>query len=374
MTIKSIRIGKITLDGYNNYGNLLQSYALQQVLLEYGTIVETIWYETDNFIPRTYCRGIGKKIAKYILDWNGFRADFKSAHWGRELVRQAKIKDWSDRYINIRYGISNIATISDKYDYFVVGSDQVWNPYFGDLKTTFLSFAESGKRVAYAASIACPQIPENKKKIYKDGFEGMDFISMREHEGAEIVKRFTGKDVSVVVDPTLLLSQDEWREVSRAPAWYHGEKYILTYFIGPMPDVVHRIANETGLVLINLLDENVYEHYVTGVDEFLWAIEHASLVYTDSFHGTVFSIIFRRPFVVCDRVPRGSKDKVSGQMSSRIDTLLDLFGLNDRRASRENDYYINNSLDMIYPNLDPIFEREYRRSHQYLKRALGEMI
>lgn len=125
---------------------------------------------------------------------------------------------------------------------------------------------------------------------------------MREQEGANTVKQFTGRDVPVVVDPTMLLTPDEWRKVSRH-AWYHGDDYILTYFLGKRPNAaIQQVASKSGLPVVNLLDENVYEHYVTGVDEFIWAIEHASLIYTDSFHGTVFSILFQKPFVVCNRV------------------------------------------------------------------------
>lgn len=147
---------------------------------------------------------------------------------------------------------------------------------------------------------------------------------MREQEGANTVKQFTGRDVPVVVDPTMLLTPDEWRKVSRQPAWYRGEDYILTYFLGNRPNAaIQQVANKSGLPSVNLLDEDVYEHYVTGVDEFIWAIEHASLIYTDSFHGTVFSILFQRPFVVCNRVG----EEAVGKMSSRIDTLLSYFGL-----------------------------------------------
>jgi hypothetical protein len=284
------------------------------------------------------------------------------------MARQGKNKDWSDRYIHTRTDIRNLCDIAGEYDYFVVGSDQVWNPYFGDLKNNFLSFAPFDKRIAYAASIATPEIPADKKKIFEEGLTGMKWISMREEEGADIVRKFTGREVPVVVDPTMLLTPDEWRKVSRQPAWYHGKDYILTYFLGTRPDEsIQAIARKSELSIVNLLDEKNYEHYVTGVDEFIWAIEHASLVYTDSFHGTVFSILFQRPFVVCNRVGKGCFNK----MSARIDTLLNYFNLENRRGTYKNKYCIDNPLKITYGNTEAVFARERERSDQYLRKVLN---
>ena len=115
------------------------------------------------------------------------------------------------------------------------------------------------------------------------------------------------------------------------------------------------------------MDEEVYEHYVTGPDEFIWAIEHAKLVYTDSFHGTVFSILFRTPFVVCDRVG----DAVTEKMGSRIDTLLKLFGLESRRGTSANGYAIENPLaEPDWSNVDEVLARERKRSADYLNMVL----
>lgn len=363
-----IRIGKLTIDGYYNYGNLLQNYALQQVLLQYTDTVDTIWHEADNFLPRTGLPFTWKDPIKFILNWKNYRQNYLKKHLGCEMVRQGKLKDWSDRYIRTRLGVKNLKDVAEDYDYFVVGSDQVWNPYFGDLKNNFLSFTSFDKRIAYAASIASPEIPEDKKVIFQEGLNGMKWISMREQEGANTVKQFTGRNVPVVVDPTMLLTPEEWRKVSRKPAWYRGEDYILTYFLGNRPDAaIQQVANKIGLPIVNLLDEEVYEHYVTGVDEFIWAIEHASLVYTDSFHGTVFSILFQRPFVVCNRVGEGAV----GKMSSRIDTLLAYFGLEGRRGTQKNNYLIENPMHISYGDTQAVFQREWNRADDYLRKALN---
>ena len=359
-------IGKLSLDGYFNYGNVLQNYALQQVLRQYGE-VDCLWHDKDNFMPRTWYMWGWKEYLKYIINWRGSRKNLFSDVHGMEMVRQGKIKDWCDRYINLRQAEGKLSQLADVYDFFVVGSDQVWNPNFSPLEDCFLTFAPPEKRVAYAASISCPSIPAEKQALYKEGFAGMAHISMREQQGADTVKELSGRDVPVVVDPTLLLTPEEWRKVSRPPAWYHGEDYILTYFLGTRPEIVARLEQETGLKVVNLLDEDVYEHYVTGPDEFIWAIEHAKLVYTDSFHGTVFSILFRTPFVVCNRVGDG----VSEKMGSRIDTLLGYFGLETRRGTKKNGYVIENPLaEPDWSQVDVVLERERKRSDEYLRQAL----
>ena len=364
-----MKVGKLTLDGFFNYGNVLQSYALQTILEQYAGKVISLLHEPDKFEVIIWKNKYNWKVPfKLLLNWRNFRQQFFSELHGMEMVRQGKIKDWCNRFINLQQAEGKLSQLVDDYDYFVVGSDQVWNPYFSVLEDCFLTFAPPEKRIAYAASISCPELPMEKISLYKEGFAGMAHISMREQQGADIVKELSGRDVPVVVDPTLLLDADDWHMVSRQPAWYHGGDYILTYFLGERPEVVSRLEKETGVKVVNLLDKDVYEHYVTGPDEFIWAIEHAKLLYTDSFHGTVFSILFRTPFVVCNRVG----DAVSEKMGSRIDTLLGYFGLENRRGTRANGYAIENPLaEPDWSKVDEVLARERTRSDEYLRKALG---
>lgn len=365
------KIAKFTLNGYLNYGNILQSYALQEVLRRYADSVDTVWHTSDNFMPKVWWNWTWRHPIKYLLNWNNFRTDVLNGFFGAEMVRQGKNKDWADRHIQICKNFDELQENIDEYAFFVVGSDQVWNPYFENLPANFLQFAPQSKRISYAASIAYPEIPREKEAVYRSGLSSMHAISMREQEGADMVKKLTGRDVLVHVDPTLLLTPDEWRGVNRKPAWYHGEDYLLTYFLGPMPDVVRCVAAETGLTLVNLLDRSVYEHYVTGVDEFLWAIEHARLVYTDSFHGTAFSILFQRPFIVCDRIAAHQGDAIGGKMSSRIDTLLSCFGLESRRGTIANGYCVSHPTEFDYPPIQPVLDRERKRAYDYLRTAMN---
>lgn len=297
----------------------------------------------------------------------------KSGKIGWQMAWEAALRDFADRYFDYRVGV-DLQTIDAEYDFCVVGSDQVWNPLFGDFWQFFLDFVPREKRISYAASISTPVIPEELQERYCKGLLGMQTLSVREQAGAKLIRELTGREAQVHVDPTLLLSAEKWRKVSRPPAWEKETKdgYLLTYFLGKRPPEVDAIARELGLPVINLLDEEAYTHFVTGVEGFLWAFDHASLVYTDSFHGTVFSILFETPFVVTNRVGSGADDALE-KMGSRIDTLLGLFGFEGRRARQADGYRIAG--DPLTPpdwsRCAPVLERERARSDAYLRAALS---
>ncbi len=154
-------------------------------------------------------------------------------------------------------------------------------------------------------------------------------ISVREEAGKKIVEDLTGrKDVEVLVDPTMLLTAEEWDNVSNKPEQLKTDKYILNYFLGELSEKrkneIDRIAKENGCKIINMLDSNS-PFYKTGPAEFLYLEKNAFLICTDSFHACVFSILYNRPFIVFER----EDNNVS--MNSRIDTLLNKFHLQDRR-------------------------------------------
>lgn len=365
-----ISLAKLTLDGYNNYGKLLQNYALQQVLRRYAARVDTIWVQPDNFMPRCWWHWSWKQPIKYVLDWKNFRSDIRSEAIGYEMARQTKMRDFADRYISYRRDVQDFSRVADEYDAFVVGSDQVWNPIFAPEDAYYLGFAPERKRLSYAASISIPEIPENKREWFIRGIKGMHGLSVREQAGADLIRELTGREAEVHVDPTMLLTADEWRAVERVPAWYHGEDYVLTYFLGTRPPEVDEITAATGLRVVNLLDLSDYVTYTTGVDEFIWAIEHASLVYTDSFHGTVFSILFCRPFVACNRVGSATEEN----MGSWLDTLLGYFGLESRRATKQDGYRIPNPLtEPDWSKVELVLEREQSRSRAYLDKVIGDI-
>lgn len=364
-----IRIANLTLDGYFNYGNVLQRYAMQEVLLRYSDRAESIWHTEKSGIQNAlgFFTWNWKYYICFLLNWKGCRSRLRKEISGLEAIRQTQIKNFCDRYLHIRYDACLTPNISSEYDYFVVGSDQVWNPYFNG-EWAFLPFAEKSKRIAYAASIAVQRIPEEKEAIFRAGLHGMEHISVREEDGARIVRELTGKKAEVLPDPTLLLSAEQWREIERRPTWLDADDYILTYFLGRRPKIVEQLGKKENIPVINILDENNFNHYCIAPEEWLYLIDHASLVYTDSFHGLVFSLQFQVPFVICDR----AENALMEQMGSRIDTLLSLFGLQQRHGKKGNEYQIESPWNISYPaEYNQILERERIRSDAYLKNAFS---
>jgi hypothetical protein len=366
-----MKVAKFTLNGYINYGNVLQSYALQKFLSNFGAQVDSIWHTESNFLPKTWWQWSWKEPIKYLLNWKGFRTSLRSGHLGMEMIRQGKIKEWCDKNLNVVHYDGNPKKLTTEYDYFVVGSDQVWNPELPRtvLSENFLPFSVPSKNIAYAASIANPIIPNNLIPLYKQGLENIKYISVREDEAKKIINKITERDVPILVDPTLLLTAAEWRKVSIQPAWYKGNNFILTYFLGKKPKEIEELGKKEKMQIVNLLNFNEYDHYITGVDEFLWAIDHASSVLTDSFHGTVFSIIFGKPFFVFDRIPLNNSDLAVSKMSSRIVSLLKLFHLETRRVSNEDVVQLN-SYEMPKIDINNILSLERERSHAFLSKIL----
>ena len=371
---KSLKIANLTLDGYFNYGNVLQRYAVCNLLMRLGAEVESLWCSQQaGFLPYLQSHYPWMKDSwdwktwvKLGINWKGATHKMFSGQNAWESARNAGIKSFVDRYIPMRYDV-DFAKVADEYDYFIVGSDQVWNPYFADVEKLFIKFVPGGKRISYAASISCPEIPQDKLQMFIDGVNGMKAISVREQAGAELIEQLTGRKVEVVADPTMLVAAEKWREIARKPSWLKGDEQILTtYFLGKRPDdVINRLADEYGLKVVNILDERVFEHYAVAPEEWLWLIDNARLMYTDSFHGTVFSILFRRPFVVAERIGDGCVNK----MTSRIDTLLGKFGLEARRGTKNNGYMIANPMSMQYGDVEMVLADERAKAVGYLTKA-----
>ena len=364
-----IKVGIITLNGYLNYGNRLQNYALQKFLetLSDEIYSETVWYEKFKL-------KLGEKLTRYvnirdyIFNKHGFREFIDSGKYISSIIREYNFKKFNDRHINSVFDYRIKDDLNDRYDYFIVGSDQIWNPHYADLKNEFLQFADRNKRVAYAASFGVSEIKPDKIEEVKKGLKGIDFISVREQAGAKIVKELMGKDVPVLVDPTLLLTAEEWEQVMERPAWYRDEKYILSYFLSDIPDKVKtdiiKLSELYKLKVIDLSNNENIDYFCSPPSEFLYLIKNCSLMYTDSFHGTVFSILNRKPFVTSARQSRVNMD-------SRIDTLLSIFNLKSRKISKENNYEITNPMEIEYPNVEAILDRERQRSREFLCKALN---
>lgn len=372
-----VKVGIVTITKDLNYGNRLQNYALYKFLQKFSIQGDTIldlhqcWHVEFDIIKyfknEKTVKNCVKNYIAYYLNYNNRRTKIN-----QELQRQPYFMRFNKLIPFSEFTVDYDKVpkqLKDAYDYFIVGSDQVWNPHFKCSDFEFLTFAPQYKRIAYSASFGISKVPEILKEQYVSWINGMEHISVRELAGAEIIKQLTGRDVPVNVDPTLLLTKEEWLEIAEKPSWYLGEKFILTYFLGEIPknvtQEIQRVARKENLKIINLLNPNNMEWYCIGPSEFIYLINSSSIMYTDSFHGTVFSILMQIPFIICERVQQNLVN-----MNSRIDTLLNMFQFQERRGTLDNNYQVNNLMQMNFSKIDQVLTFERKRSEEYLKRAL----
>lgn len=352
-----MRVAQLTLNVYDNYGNMLQKFALHYTLKKFADFVEVLWhYSEKNFPPA--------ELEFNRLTFGGVRDT------AFNCVKQNKFREFSDANIRTRFDVPYIEDVGDEYDFFVVGSDQVWNPRFF-FPGRFLEFAPREKRIAYAASIALTDLPDNVKEDYRRGISEMAHVSIRELEGCDLVEKLTGKRPLHVLDPVFLLTADEWRRFSRRPAWLDNKTYdngyLLTYFFDGNPSAqVRALAAKLNLPMINLFDMSNFNHFTASPEEFLYLVDHAALICTESFHATAFSTIFRRPFLLCFR-PGEWMVKVF----SRINSLLAMFGLTERALNENRTTNFAAPLEINFARRDEVLPIEREKAFKFLSEALG---
>lgn len=337
----------VTIIDYRNYGNRLQNIALITILKNLGCEVLNGLMVIDrrdayNWIDMNNHVLIAK--VKKIIPWIAYKQHLKNQQMRKEKnyvpVVQNRIKNFklfTDCYtktfptIYVKDKKDLCQQINgNSIDYFVVGSDQVWNPCYEAKEYEFLTFAPKEKRLSFAASIGVDNIPEKDKWYFKKNLSNMKYISVREERAAEIVKELTGRIADVTLDPTLLLEKADWEHIVMKPELEIEDHYICTYFLGEAPEAVKAFAKEKGLSIYALNSLDSPELYTLDPAEFLYMIQNASYVLTDSFHAVAFSIKFNKEFYVFDR----KQDGVSS-MFSRIETITKRFGLENRIQSRD---------------------------------------
>lgn len=335
----------VTIETFN-YGNRLQNYALQQVLRSLGYTVKTL-----PRMPRK--KGAIVAVKRFI-----------------QKLLQSKTSKFREFNLNIDFAESVIGrdeypqNLNDKFDFFIAGSDQIWNPYFEFAagKCDFLDFADATKRISYAASFGVDEIPEAKKMELASYLKQFSAISVREHEGAKIVADLIGKEAKVVLDPTFLLNCEEWKKMEKKPLKLPKRKYVLIYALGEksqrFSDKIEQLKNKYEIYDIrsHWLIEN---EIPIGPSEFLYLIHNAEMVLTDSFHATAFSVIYHKKFIVYNRVglDMNSRIKSLSKMLKIYDCLNEY---NDLIYDKENDYI----------QIDRIIDIERERSMSFLRAAL----
>jgi len=347
------RVGIITIIDNDNYGNRLQNYAVQVILNRLGKNPVTLLndeYSNDK--------------TKFLLRCLRYRHTKKNNGYSSNSARRINFERFNSRICFSRrktYPFSH-----GDCDAYVVGSDQVWNPNIARLSDVdLLCFAKGKRKVSISASIGVSDLSEKYALKLKKGLQDFYAISLREKEGEELVERISpGKKPITLIDPTMMLTRDEWDKI--AGITYVGKKYVLCYFLGgisgELGQRIKTFLRVNLLEVINLLDKNS-KWYESGPSEFISLIRNAEIILTDSFHASVFSLIFEKPFAVYPR--SGTKES----MNSRIDSLLRKFNARCCAANekQEIDFFAPD-----YKQVKQVLSAERIRFSEFLENSLGD--
>ena len=373
--------------GHNNYGTSLQGYAMLKKIQQLGYEVEVIKYikrlstwQKIKFVVNALRAGEWKNIqhrltSKQMLKkYPVYAAGIAERTTAVNAYKQKKLIPLFHEYIGydaLHKGALNYAAV-------VVGSDQVWTPMSLPNKFFNLLFvSDSVRKVAYASSFGVSEIPSFQRKATGAYLDRFYKIGVREQRGKEIVEELSHQKATVVADPTMLLSREEWEQEIADAHTTTEELYIFCYFLGTNQEArkaAKELKEKTGYKIITIrhMDEYVPEDELFGdeapynVDpnDFVKYISRAAYVCTDSFHCTVFSILFHRQFMTFYRFAEGSK---TGR-NSRINSLFDLFELQERLYKGDINK-ITNPID--YNSVDEKLSELRKESIYFLNECLA---
>lgn len=380
MEIKN-KVGLMTLDSkMYNYGGMLQEFALWRVIQQLGKDCEIIDYdlrtELCTFSAKRHIRNLSleKIVVKIARDIEG-KKNVNTKNLDMLIKRRKFLFDnfRKEMYFSEPVTHSGLPTLQKKYSAVVCGSDQIWNPDY-NVPSFFLDFVEPPvKSIIYAASVGKEYLTKYQLHTYEKLMSHLDNISVRELSAQKMLQEYSHqKKVELVLDPTLLLDWDIWVNLANRVEKL-TERYVFCYFLGNNPEKKNaavRFAKENDCKLITIpylhwkydsLDDDMSDIELdVGPLEFLNLIYNAEYVLTDSFHATVFSIIFDKCFRVFGR------QTGNYNMNTRIDTLLSYFDLEKCFVSPDE---LENNMEKENRNCRK-FEEMREHSITFLRNAL----
>ncbi len=377
---------------HTNYGTSLQGYAMLKKIQQLGYDVEVINYikhlslvqkmayvvnmircgELKTFLVRRKAYKLTKRLPEY-------GANINKRILSVETYKKKKLLPLFKDYI----GFQAVSEGSKNYDTVIVGSDQVWSPLSLPNKFFNLLFVDdSVRKVAYASSFGVSVIPSFQQKATGAYLDRFYKIGVREQKGKEIVDSLSHQIAQVVADPTLLLSRKEWsEEIDTTPNYDVNTDvpYIFCYFLGTNQEArcaANKLKIKTGYKIITIrhMDEYVPKDeafgdeapYNVDPNDFVRLISKAAYVCTDSFHCTVFSIIFHRQFMTFYRFAQGA---VTGR-NSRIDSLFNVLGISKSHIYTEGDIVAQINSEIDWNIIDENLHHLRIESTSFLKNAL----
>jgi hypothetical protein len=388
------RIGILTLLNQLNYGGVLQAYALQRVLLSRGYAAELVdyWLAPRNALLNGHFFDPGRSTLKRASRIAGYLFKRGIFYVWSDYVRRRQTRRFIRDHITLSprpYPSAQALAEINGYDCLVVGSDQVWNYAWHGRPNPFLlgPLDAATRRISYAASFGFRDLPEDYLKEYRECLEKFAHISVREKEGAALVRQWTGREAQWVLDPTLLLPEAEWRKLlAERPT---DRPFVFCYWLGDlraclmMLSTLPRPNREKVLLYMSLqqlygrrklsdwllrmrllLMPHVRLCCGAGPREYLSGIAYASAVVSDSFHSLMFSCIFRKPV----KIVINSSAQRAG-MSARMRDFAARYTLRDVLDQEVSD----RPLAFGRPNYDEVWceiEKDRSQSLRFLQQSL----
>jgi len=377
------KVGIITLYRGYNYGTSLQAYALKSFISSLGYETEIIWTTEGAYFGRDIRL---KKIFRMLFRMIFHPQLIKKTIMGykntlfKKFDINIKIKfiEFAKQELKIKAftekGIIEYAK-SDDVKALVCGSDQIWNADSANMEPLyFLRFAPTNKRVAYAPSFGRTYVPKyNEKKLIKY-LKDFPYISVREDDGAKIIKYLINREVPVLIDPTLLLDWDEWKVETKIK----DKNYIVAYFLDK--------PSKTALKSIKCISEkynyriisfpykyNSYKYLQQifypkiGPKEFIEIIKNSRCLFTDSFHGTIFSINMNVPFWTFER-----SSKSGNSQKSRLNSILNKLNMEKQYITEDNDINLDIPL-LSFNRSNEYIQKERIKSKEYLMKIFRDI-
>jgi Polysaccharide pyruvyl transferase. len=344
-----MKIGILTYHQAENYGAILQAYALQQTIINFGLDCDIIDYN---------CEGILKQ----------FKFNLKNSFFYKKKI---KFSNFRKKYLKLSspFFLNNIFLTNAIYDNFIVGSDQVWNFNCNNNDTTYLlDFVKDlNKKNSYAASFGKNTLPNFPESYLRDKFINFNFITVREQNGANLLKKLINKKIPVVLDPVFLLTKENWQKFVNT----NNKKYILVYQLYYTESLLEFAKNlskkeNLRLIIITISLKTKFFSFFNAIDksnvgpkEFISLIGNAEYIVTNSFHGTALSIILNKQFFT---------EYVSDlyNVNSRFDELFQNFDLYGRKINKDLSYK-----PIDYKKINDILDNKRIKAIKYLKRMLN---
>lgn len=361
---KKLKVGVITFHRAINYGAVLQMYGLQKKLESMNIEACVIDYRCK-YMEQKYDSKHRLSIKNHIKN---IPLLIKKRNYTKKKILFRNFVEKYCKKSDMCCNLDELKNVEKQLDFIITGSDQVWNNNITNLDYTFfLDFVEeSKKKISYAASFGLSEISSELEKQYKKMLKSFNSISVRENIAQKLVKKL-GVEAEIVVDPVFLLSKNEWTKLVTTNNYkkpyiliysFKGDKYLVS-----QAKILAKKFNCEIICISETMKRKFGIKYIDNAspEEFISLIYHAKFVLTNSFHGTVFSIVFNKPFIV--ELFENAKGR-----NSRIENLL--FGLQLEERIYSENMRIEQLSDINYRNVEKILNKQISKSEEFLESNL----